>query len=76
MQKMEYLSLDGIPEEAEADASPVPVPVPVPVRPPVRPAVVTPEVTPCVIAYYVFAVSILLTLLGAVIYGLTGYDPL
>lgn len=68
MQKMEYLSLDGIPEEAEADAVPVPVPV--------RPAVVTPEVTPCVIAYYVFAVSILLTLLGAVIYGLTGYDPL
>ena len=72
MQKMEYLSLDGIPEEVEADAVPVPAPVPVPVRP----AVVTPEVTPCVIAYYVFAVTILLTLLGAVIYGLTGYDPL
>lgn len=84
MQKMEYLSLDGIPEEpeeAEVYISPAP---PAPIRIPVPPArihtplipVVTPEVTPCIIAYYVCIVAILLVLIGGVLYALTGYNPL
>lgn len=82
MQKMEYLSLDGIPEEPE-EAEVYVAPAPAPIRIPVPPArihtplipVVTPELTPCIIAYYVCIVALLLILIGGVLYALTGYNP-